>query len=245
LIRCTQTNRTFTVAYCIFDYVYTAGYAGLLARYRKKIELLLGLVSGTGMLIAELILIHLGARVVITPSYFPPTLVLVAIGFDPTFVFISATYTLLSLLLAPLSLEERRSSRITLAFALLGWFLYPLGMDLHWNGLGATITIIRWMPSWAHILEVALTVVFFALNWLQGVRKEATICFFGGAFMNACFEGGMLLYGVRWYVGAFWTKLLLHVFFELNAGVMTALFFTASLGLLQQPLSLSRRGTDV
>lgn len=227
-----ETNRTFTVGYCLADYAFTAAYVGLLVKFRRKYELILGLVAGACMLVAELILSSIGVREVSSPPFFPPVLVLMAIGFDPTLVFISAAYSLLGSLLGAFPPEERKHAKITLSFAIVGWFVYPSAMFFSTGWLGETITIRRAWPWWVHLIEALLTIVFAVLTALSGYGKEALKAFCGGTFLDACFEGGMLLYGVRWYVGPAWLKFALHVFFELNAGVMVALFWAAKSGLL-------------
>jgi len=50
-----------------------------------------------------------------------------------------------------------------------------------------------------------------------------------GVLVNLVIEGVMILAGIRWYTDSAWIKFPIHVLFELNAGIMLAIFLISKL----------------
>jgi hypothetical protein len=216
-----EVNREITVGYCIADFVFTAIFVLLLILFRRKRELLIGLSCGAAMLVAELIMMSLGLRIVTTPQIFDPVLVLVAIGFDPMLVVAVITYDLIEWGLTGC---KDRYHRIILLYFVIGWLLVPLGLRLPM--MGETIFARRSWFNFAYLGEFLATTILFFVNYKVFNLKRLTLISFGvGLFVNLMFEGVMMLYGIRWFTTQTLPSFIFLTVFELNAGIMSAIFF--------------------
>ncbi len=214
----TETNRTFFAGYCLSSILAILPMLFAFIFYRKYKELLIPLVAGFLMVVAELILSKIGFRIIYGNLH--PLLVILAIGFSPTFLFVGASYISLFYLFTK---KERKFCKLALLLFVISWILHPLGNFI--PAFGESITIRRIMPGWWHLAEVSLTISFFLLNiFLLKLYKPTLLAFATGTLLDTFFEGIMAAFGIRWYKGNFLLKFLLHSFFELNTGLMLSLF---------------------
>jgi hypothetical protein len=222
LLENVEVNREITVGYCIADFVFTIIFVLLLVLFRRKKELLIGLSCGAAMLVAELIMMSLGLRIVTTPPFFNSVLVLVAIGFDPMLVVAIITYDLIEW---GLTSCKDRYHRIIFLFFVIGWLLVPLGMHLDLPMMSETISTHRAWFNFVYLGELLATTILFFVNYKVFNLKRLTLISFGvGLFVGLMFEGVMMLYGIRWFTAQTLPRFVFLTVFELNTGIMSAVF---------------------
>ena len=228
LFSLTEANRWINVSYAIGSFIFTAIFIAILAYYKKKRELIVGFIAGLLMLITELTLLTTGYRIVEAPIN--TIIVLIAIGFNPMFYVASICYSTI------IWLHKKKKDiyyKLILAYFVIGYLLFSLIAMFIIPSLGE-ITIRRLMFNGAYVVYGLITAILFFVNYkIFKLKKLTTIAFAVGILINLIIEGGMLLVGVRWYTGSAWLKFLTHILFELNAGIMLAIFIMYKLGFLK------------
>ena len=225
----TEANRWINVSYVIGSFIFTAIFIAILAYYKKKRELMIGFIAGLLMLVTELILRVTGYRIVDSPI--PTILVLIAIGFNPMFYVASICYSSIIWLYKK---KKELYYKLIVSYFVIGYIVFSLLAMFIVPALGE-ITVRRLMFNSIYVFEALIAIVFFAVNyWLLNLKKLTKIAFGVGVLVNLVIEGIMLLAGIRWYTGSAWIKFPVHVLFELNAGIMFAIFLISKLKILKK-----------
>ena len=224
----TEANRWITVSYVIGSFLFTAIFIAILAYYKKKRELVIGFIAGLLMLATELTLLATGYRVVDSPI--PTILVLMAIGFNPMFYVASICYSSIVWLYKK---KKEVYYKLIVSYFVIGYVVFSLLAMFVVPALGE-ITIRRLMFNGIYVFEALIAIAFFAINyWLLNLKRLTKIAFAIGVLVNLIIEGVMILAGIRWYTGSAWIKFPIHVLFELNAGIMFAIFLVSKLKSLK------------